>query len=135
PYALFWDTAQTADEEKQLLEPAPYHYVRLARDGDNDVLIVGGEDHKTAQAFDYEQRFARLETWTRAHFPAAGEITDRWSGQVMEPVDALAYIGRDRTGEKDVYVVTEESANGMTHVTVAGILFSDVIVGLRNQWA
>src|SRR5437868_122865 len=109
PHALWWDTAQTAKQEKQLLGPAPYHYVRVAPDGEHEVLIVGGEDHKTAQAFDYARRFAQLESWTREHFPAAGEITDRWSGQVMEPVDSLAYIGREPTGDKNVYIATGDS--------------------------
>lgn len=135
PHALWWDTAETAAEDKQLFGPAPYHYVRLAFDGDHDVLIVGGEDHKTAQAFDFDARFANLEEWTRRHFPAAGEITDRWSGQVMEPVDGLAYIGRDAGGEKNVYVVTGDSGNGMTHGTIAGILLTDLILGRGNPWA
>ncbi len=135
PHALFWDTAQTAAEEKQLFGPVPYHYVRLAADGDHDVLIVGGEDHKTAQAFDFDARFANLEEWTRKHFPGAGEIIDRWSGQVMEPVDGLAYIGPEPGGEKNVYVVTGDSGNGMTHGTIGGILLTDLILGRDNPWA
>jgi glycine/D-amino acid oxidase-like deaminating enzyme/nitrite reductase/ring-hydroxylating ferredoxin subunit len=134
PHALFWDTAQTAEEEKQLLGPTPYHYVRLAPDGEEDVLIVGGEDHKTAQAFDFEKRFTHLEEWTRRHFPAVGQLVDRWSGQVMEPVDALAYIGPDPTGDENVYVVTGDSGNGMTHGTIAGILLADLITGRENTW-
>src|SRR6188472_2929422 len=45
-HALFWDTAETAEQEKQEIGPVPYHYVRFARDDQGDVLIVGGEDHK-----------------------------------------------------------------------------------------
>src|SRR5205814_2753006 len=52
-----------------------------------DVLIVGGEDHKTGQAKDCAQRFVNLERWARARFPFVAEVTDRWSGQVMEPLD------------------------------------------------
>ena len=38
-----------------------------AADGDFDVLIVGGEDHKTGQAEDFNERYERLEEWnTRA---------------------------------------------------------------------
>jgi glycine/D-amino acid oxidase-like deaminating enzyme/nitrite reductase/ring-hydroxylating ferredoxin subunit len=135
PHALFWDTAQTAEEEKQLLGPIPYHYVRLTPDGEEDLLIVGGEDHKSAQAFDFEKRFARLEEWTRRHFPAVGQLVDQWSGQVMEPVDALAYIGPDPAGDENVYVVTGDSGNGMTHGTIAGILLGDLITGRENAWA
>jgi len=135
PHALFWDTAQTAEEEKQLLGPIPYHYVRLAPDGEEDLLIVGGEDHKTAQAFDFDKRFARLEEWTRRHFPAVGQLVDRWSGQVLEPVDALAYIGPDPAGDENVYIATGDSGNGMTHGTIAGILLTDLITDCENAWA
>ena len=123
----------TAEEEKKRVGPIPYHYVRFARDEKGDVLIVGGEDHKSGQASDCEQRFAKLERWTREHFPFVGEVTDRWSGQVMEPVDGVAYIGRN-PGEKNVYVVTGDSGNGMTHGTIAGMLIVDLIAGRENPW-
>jgi glycine/D-amino acid oxidase-like deaminating enzyme/nitrite reductase/ring-hydroxylating ferredoxin subunit len=132
--ALLWDTAQTAEGEKQRIGPIPYHYVRFARDDEGDVLIVGGEDHKTGQANDFEPRFNKLERWTRDRFSFVGEITDRWSGQVMEPVDGMAYIGRN-PGDENVFVVTGDSGNGMTHGTIAGILITDLICGRENPWA
>src|SRR5437762_880893 len=133
-HALFWDTALTAEDEKQEIGPVPYHYVRFASDNQGDVLIVGGEDHKTGQADDWAQRFAKLERWARERFPFVGEITDRWSGQVMEPVDGVAYIGRN-PGDKNVYVVTGDSGNGMTHGTIAGMLIVDLICDRENPWA
>jgi glycine/D-amino acid oxidase-like deaminating enzyme/nitrite reductase/ring-hydroxylating ferredoxin subunit len=133
-HALFWDTAQTAEEEKQEIGPVPYHYVRFAPDEQGEVLIVGGEDHKTGQAEDCAQRFAKLQRWARDRFPFVGEITDRWSGQVMEPVDGVAYIGRN-PGDKNVYVVTGDSGNGITHGILAGTLIVDLIAGRENPWA
>jgi Rieske Fe-S protein len=130
---LLWDTAETAEQEKQKVGPIPYHYLRLAREDETDVLIVGAEDHKTGQANDFEARLAKLERWTRAHFPSAGEITDHWSGQVMEPVDGMAYIGRN-PGDKNIFVSTGDSGNGMTHGTIAGILIADLICGRENPW-
>src|SRR5947207_1060551 len=94
-HSLYWDTAETAEDEKREIGPVPYHYVRFARDDGGDVLIVGGGDHKTGQAEDCAQRFVRLERWARDRFPFVGEITDHWSGQVMEPMDGVAYIGRN----------------------------------------
>lgn len=132
-HALYWDTAD------------PYHYVRLQPlantdlNGDNsdslDLLIVGGEDHKAGQASDAEARFGRLETWLRARFAAAREIEFRWSGQVMETQDGLAYIGRNPMDADNVYVATGDSGMGMTHGTIAGILLTDLIVGRNNEWA
>jgi glycine/D-amino acid oxidase-like deaminating enzyme/nitrite reductase/ring-hydroxylating ferredoxin subunit len=133
-HALFWDTALTAELERQELGPVPYHYVRFATDEQGDVLIVGGEDHKTGQAEDCEQRFAKLERWARDRFPFIAGITDRWSGQVMETVDGVAYIGRN-PGGKNVYVVTGDSGNGITHGTIAGIVIVDLISGRENPWA
>jgi glycine/D-amino acid oxidase-like deaminating enzyme/nitrite reductase/ring-hydroxylating ferredoxin subunit len=133
-HALFWDTAETAEEEKKEVGPVPYHYVRFARDEKGDVLMVGGEDHKTGQAEDCEQRFAKLERWARDRFPFVGEITDQWSGQVMEPVDGVAYIGRN-PGDKNVYVVTGDSGNGITHGILGGLLIVDLIAERENPWA
>jgi glycine/D-amino acid oxidase-like deaminating enzyme/nitrite reductase/ring-hydroxylating ferredoxin subunit len=133
-HALFWDTGETAKEEKRAIGPAAYHYVRFARDEKGDVLIVGGEDHKTGQADDCDQRFAKLERWARDRFPFVGEITDHWSGQVFEPVDGAAYIGRN-PGEKNVYIATGFSGNGITYATISGMLIVDLIAGRENRWA
>ena len=100
-----------------------------------DILIVGGEDHKAAQASDVEARYERLETWMRERFPAARELEFRWSGQVMETQDGLAFIGRNPLDTPNVYVVTGDSGMGMTHGTIAGILISDLIAGRDNPWA
>ena len=122
--ALFWDTGD------------PYHYVRLQSDKDNghDVLIVGGEDHKTGQANDGDERYGRLEQWTRERFPQVQEVEFRWSGQVMEPADGLAFIGRNPLDNDNVYIATGDSGQGMTHGTIAGILLTDLIQGRKNKW-
>jgi len=114
----------------------PYHYVRLANgDAQNDILIVGGGDHKTGQADDFEVRFKRLEEWTRARFPKAGEAVFRWSGQVMEPVDGLGFIGRNPADNDNVFVVTGDSGNGMTHGTLAGTIIPELIRRDDHAWA
>jgi glycine/D-amino acid oxidase-like deaminating enzyme/nitrite reductase/ring-hydroxylating ferredoxin subunit len=123
PKILLWDT------------PDPYHYVRIQEVGDHDVLIVGGEDHKTGQAEDFDERFRRLEEWTRERFPAVESIEYRWSGQVMEPVDGMGYIGRNPGDSENVLIVTGDSGNGMTHGTLAGVLLTDLIAGRENPWA
>lgn len=120
--ALYWDTSD------------PYHYVRLQDAKTDELLVVGGEDHKTGQADDADVRFDRLETWTRERFSTSKEVQFRWSGQVMEPVDSLAFIGRN-PGNKNIYIVTGDSGNGMTHGTIAGILLTDLILGRENRWA
>ena len=121
--ALYWDTAD------------PYHYVRTQPEADHDVLIVGGEDHKTGQADDGDERFRNLWEWTRERFPQADEVLYRWSGQVFETHDGLAFIGRYSSSEPNVYMITGDSGMGMTHGTIGGMLVSDLILGRENPLA
>jgi glycine/D-amino acid oxidase-like deaminating enzyme/nitrite reductase/ring-hydroxylating ferredoxin subunit len=123
---LYWDT------------PDPYHYIRIETLGvgadAHDVLIVGGEDHKTGQQDDGNKRFGALERWTRHRFPMVEGIEYRWSGEVMEPIDGLAFIGGNPLDAKNVFIATGDSGNGMTHGTIAGILLTDLILGRKNEW-
>lgn len=113
--------------------PDPYHYARIVRGDNEDFLVVGGEDHKTGQSNDAESRYKKLEEWSQNHFTVLGPVAFRWSGQVMEPVDYLAFIGHNPM-DKNVYIVTGDSGNGMTHGTLAGMLITDLIQGRSNPW-
>ena len=62
-------------------------------------------------------------------------IEYRWSGEVLEPIDGLAFIGRNPLDEPNVFIATGDSGNGMTHGTIAGILITDLIMGRENEWA
>lgn len=123
PHILLWDT------------PDPYHYVRVHHSDEGDYLIVGGEDHKTGQANDAGDRFKKLEDWARERFPMVTDFDLRWSGQVLEPIDGLAFIGRNPADADNVFIATGDSGNGMTHGTIAGLLLTDLIMGRENPWA
>lgn len=125
PKGLYWDTLD------------PYHYVRLAnseKTHSHTILLVGGEDHKTGQADDAEARYDRLESWARERFPSVGRPEYRWSGQVMESIDGLAFIGRNPMDQPNVFVATGDSGMGLTHGTIAGMLLTDLILERKNPW-
>ncbi|VTS00298.1 oxidoreductase : FAD dependent oxidoreductase OS=Desulfomicrobium baculatum (strain DSM 4028 / VKM B-1378) GN=Dbac_1184 PE=4 SV=1: DAO: Rieske [Gemmata massiliana] len=121
--ALFWDTED------------PYHYVRTAHGTDAEFLIVGGEDHKTGQAQDQQERWERLEAWARKRFPESGPARHHWSGQVFETPDGLGLIGRAPGFRDNLYVITGDSGMGMTHGTLGARLVSDLILGRTNEFA
>lgn len=122
PKALYWDT------------PDPYHYLRLQPFSETeDLLIIGGEDHKTGQQDNPHHCWDRLEKWARDRFPAMSTALYRWSGQVYEPVDSIAYIGKNPT-DTNVYIVTGDSGNGMTHGVIGGLLIRDIIMKIDNPW-
>jgi glycine/D-amino acid oxidase-like deaminating enzyme/nitrite reductase/ring-hydroxylating ferredoxin subunit len=120
---LYWDTAD------------PYHYVRVHNIDGQDYLIVGGEDHRTGQADDMVDRYSKLELWASQWFPNIEEVSYRWSGQIIETVDGLGFIGKDPSFKENVYVATGDSGMGITNGTIAAILLRDLILGNPNPWS
>jgi glycine/D-amino acid oxidase-like deaminating enzyme/nitrite reductase/ring-hydroxylating ferredoxin subunit len=121
--ALYWDTLES------------YHYLRIEPLNDShDVLIVGGADHKTGQEDSTDYHFDLLEHWVRERFWMTEELAYKWSGQVMEPVDGLAFLGRNPMDENNVYVITGDSGNGMTHCTIGAMIITDQIMNRKNTW-
>jgi glycine/D-amino acid oxidase-like deaminating enzyme/nitrite reductase/ring-hydroxylating ferredoxin subunit len=115
-------------------EAEEYKYIRLtACDEQDDYLVIGGCDHKVGQE-DPSGRFEELEQWVRERFTKAGTVDYKWSGQVFEPVDYMAFIGKNQ-GQKHTYIVTGDSGNGLTHGVLAGKLIADEIEGTDNPWA
>jgi glycine/D-amino acid oxidase-like deaminating enzyme/nitrite reductase/ring-hydroxylating ferredoxin subunit len=119
PDALFWDTAD------------PYHYLRVEPHRTHDLVIFGGEDHKTGQVDSTEEHYARLTSTVLSLIPEI-ELTHRWSGQVIETADRLPFIGR--TAEHQ-YAATGFSGNGMTFGTLGAMIAADAILGRKNPWS
>lgn len=134
PNALWWDTG---DLNVNPTTP-PYHYVRVhPYNAEYDLLLSGGEDHPTGDSGkengSESNRHKILEEWTRAIF-SIKEIVYRWSGQIQEPKDGLGYIGRNPLDHGNIYIITGDSGNGMTHSTIGALLISDLINGKKNKW-
>lgn len=124
PLGLYWDTQ------------SPYHYIRISPDENSeiyDLILIGGEDHKTGQESDPYHHFLNLEVWARRHFPMILSFQYRWSGQVYEPVDGVAFIGKN-PGEDNVYIATGDSGQGITHGTIAGLLLTDLLQNRSNPY-
>ena len=113
----------------------PYHYVRTAIDSGtgSPILIVGGEDHRVGQGLDSAQHWSRLESWARDRFPNAGVVLSHWSGQVLEPSDGLAFIGKN-PGQDRVFVLTGASGNGMTYSAFGAELIADLVHGVETPF-
>ena len=118
PDGLFWDTAD------------PYHYTRWQETDRGTYLIIGGEDHKTGQKEESEESFAALEAYAVEKFGVRNPEY-RWSGQVLDPVDGLPYIG----GNERMYTSTGYAGQGITFGTVGGMIVADLVMGRPNPWA
>jgi nitrite reductase/ring-hydroxylating ferredoxin subunit len=118
PDALLWDTA------------IPYHYCRIQPATSHDVMIFGGEDHKTGQASHTAACLKRLEDTAASLVPGI-DITHRWSGQVIETLDGLPYIGEVAPGQ---FGATGFAGNGLTFGTVSAMMAFDWIESKTNEW-
>ncbi|NEX59721.1 FAD-dependent oxidoreductase [Noviherbaspirillum galbum] len=126
PRILLWDTGD------------PYYYVRLETPdaaAQHEYLIVGGADHKVGEDDHPEHRYDEIERWVRQRFPMAQQVEYRWSGEVMEPADGPAYLGRNPMDDDNVYIITGDSGNGMTHATIGAMVITDMLMGRDNPWA
>jgi glycine/D-amino acid oxidase-like deaminating enzyme/nitrite reductase/ring-hydroxylating ferredoxin subunit len=119
PDVLLWDTAD------------PYHYLRIEPQQDHDLVIYGGEDHKTGQGGDTSGHYDRLEATLTGLIPGI-EVSHRWSGQVIETADGLPYIGE--TAERQ-FASTGYAGNGMTFGTLGGMMAADYVLGRTNPWS
>lgn len=123
PDALVWDSLDA------------YHYARIQPwDANHDLLVVGGEDHQSGNANDMEERFARLEDWTRAHYPSFKGGDYRWSGQVLEPVDFMPYSGLN-PGNQRTFVHTGDSGQGITNAVAGALNFIALLAGDKARFA
>lgn len=124
PRILLWDTL------------SPFHYSRVRENSNSmtqDLLVVGGEDHKTAEESDKEIRFEKLKVWALQHFPMIQTFGLQWSGQILQSHDGLAFLGKDKDF-KNIYVITGDSGQGITHASIAGFIICDQLAGKQSQY-
>ena len=110
----------------------PYSYLAdRSHQGSQRYAIFGGEDHKTGQQVDTRAPYRRLVNSFRSMFPSARISENRWSGQVIETIDGLPYIGETASRQ---FAATGYSGNGMTFGTLAAMMARDAFLGRRNPW-
>ncbi|WP_413585121.1 FAD-dependent oxidoreductase [Bdellovibrio sp. HCB274] len=125
PSALYWDTAES------------YHYIRTnpsVHDNESDILLIGGEDHRVGEGHP-EKAFQNLVDWAQERLGThLSEPVVAWSGQILEPVDGMAFIGRS-PGRKHTYLITGDSGHGFTHSAIASKLITGLIQGKEMELA
>jgi glycine/D-amino acid oxidase-like deaminating enzyme/nitrite reductase/ring-hydroxylating ferredoxin subunit len=121
--ALVWDSYDA------------YHYVRIQPlSAAEDLLIVGGEDHRSGEVNDMDERLGRLEAWTRERYPSFAQVDYRWSGQVLEPIDFMPFSGRN-PGNRNIYIHTGDSGQGITNGVAGSLTILPLIIGEDSRYA
>jgi glycine/D-amino acid oxidase-like deaminating enzyme/nitrite reductase/ring-hydroxylating ferredoxin subunit len=114
----------------------PYHYYRLEPRQGHDLVIFGGEDHRTGSEEATTERFEALESELRSWLPEIPfEVMHRWSGEVWASLDGLPYIGPDLAPTPERFIATGFDGVGMTFGTLAGMMAADWAMDKANEYA
>ena len=101
---------------------------------DGEVLIVGGEGHKTGQGGDTAERYRTLERFAREHWDVES-IEYQWASQDNESVDHVPYVGKLAPVSRRIYTATGFKKWGLAQGVAAGLILEDLILGRSNPWA
>ena len=111
PKGLFWDTAE------------PYNYLRSIEIDKEQIIIIGGHDHKTGVS--WGDSFKALDDYAKQHF-SINTVLAKWSAQLYNPTDSLPFIGKSPFSDHS-YIATGFSGDGLTFGTLAGMLLANLI--------
>jgi glycine/D-amino acid oxidase-like deaminating enzyme/nitrite reductase/ring-hydroxylating ferredoxin subunit len=110
----------------------PAHSIRSHPIGEGQLLLIGGESHKTGQK-DAAGRYRALERYARERFDVAG-IDYRWATQDNMPVDGMPYVGRLWPFSDRILTATGFKKWGLANGTAAAIMLSDLGLGRPSPW-
>ena len=113
---------------------SPTRSIRAHAGDGREVLIVGGEGHKTGQGGDTRERYRALDEFARRHFDVEA-VEYRWSAQDPITVDHVPFVGTVWPPSKRVFMGSGFAKWGMTNGIVAARIVSDEILGHDNPWA
>lgn len=111
----------------------PPRSIRAVSYNGEELLLIGGERHKTGQGGGTEAHFEALKAFADRTFGPA-EIRYRWSAQDLTTLDKVPYIGRIKKDEPHVFIASGFRKWGMTNGTAAALLLKDLILGIGNRY-
>lgn len=111
----------------------PYHYLRSHIIDGQELLLIGGNDHKTGHD-DPEKAFEDLEKYAQKYFNISS-VKYRWSSQYYIPVDGLPYVGQIPFYADGIYCATGYNGNGMMLGSVSAEILAETILGKQHPFA
>ncbi|NMM63737.1 FAD-dependent oxidoreductase [Clostridium sp. P21] len=102
-------------------------YFRSQSYRDEQMIIIGGQDHKTAHGTDMADHYIKLKNYAESTFNIEKFIYV-WSTQDYITVDGVPYVGNLTSSSENIYVATGYGEWGMTNGTAAANIIRDLIV-------
>lgn len=111
---------------------SPGRSLRTQAAEEGELLLVGGEHHKTGAGKE-EPHYEKLTEFARSNF-AVTDISYRWSAQDYTTVDKIPYIGHIRKGKDNIFVATGFRKWGISTSTAAALIIRDLILWGSSPW-
>ncbi|WP_138417135.1 FAD-dependent oxidoreductase [Aquibacillus sediminis] len=111
----------------------PTRSIRSTTIDDQELWLIGGENHKTGQGESTIKHYEKLaqfawETFGLETFPY------RWSAQDLTTLDKIPFIGRVTDDQPEVLIATGFRKWGMTSGTIAAHVLTDLITDQDNDY-
>lgn len=100
---------------------------------DGELVLVGGEGHKTAHGENTITHYKNLIKFAKSTYDVE-DILYRWSTQDYLTIDSVPYVGYLNTSSQNIYVATGYGEWGMTNSIVAAHILKDLIIHKDNPW-
>ena len=133
-YAIVCDVEGAPPPGMYVNADSPTRSIRAVPLDGRELLLVGGEGHKTGEGGDTRERYRRLEEFSREHWQVRS-VDYRWSTQDNLTIDGMPYVGRLTPRNDRVLMATGFAKWGMTGGTMAALLLCDLLQGRENPWA
>lgn len=111
---------------------SPTRSIRSMPTENNNLWIVGGEDHKVGQGKSTIKHYEALQQFADNSF-GIDQFMYRWSAQDLITLDKLPYIGPVTKSQETVLVATGYRKWGMTMGTIAAKILSDIISSEKDN--
>ncbi|WHY01657.1 FAD-dependent oxidoreductase [Neobacillus sp. DY30] len=112
---------------------SPSRSIRFTPIEGGNLLILGGENHKTGQGIDTLSHYVALESFAKDVFDLS-DYHYRWSAQDLVTLDKVPYIGPLTSDKEHILVATGYKKWGMTSGILAAHLLTDYVLNRDNPY-
>lgn len=132
-YAIGVETSHKLFDGMYISQESPKISLRTAKDGNKDIVIIAGMEHRVGAKIDLENAYNNLEKIAKEMYSDAN-ILYKWETQDCITLDKIPYVGEFSSIMKNVYVATGYKKWGMTTSNIAANIITDKILNKDNKY-
>ncbi|MDD9267357.1 FAD-dependent oxidoreductase [Paenibacillus sp. GCM10023248] len=132
-YALAARTGKKLAGGMYLSSDNPARSLRTVTANGEELLLIGGEGHKTGQGICTFQYYEKLREFGAEQFDLQ-EVVYHWSAQDLFTLDKLPYIGKELKDQPHILLATGFKKWGMTTSVAAALLNARLVTGESSPY-